>query len=229
MSRVAGKVVLVTGAGSGIGRAAAKLLADEGATVIVDRHQPAGRPGNGAAGRRRSSLPAARHRAGSRLEAGHRRYPGARGPAGWPGEQCRHRGAISLDLRERDGRAVAAHPVDQRPGRVPGLQAWRAGDARVGRRLDRQSLVARGLPRHAGSCGLRRQQGRGAAVHQDRGHRLRPQGLQGALQFGASRRHPDADGRGHPAQRQGQGTDAQAHSDRRIRRAARTSPMASST
>ena len=35
MERVAGKVVLVTGAGSGIGRATAKLLAAEGATVIT--------------------------------------------------------------------------------------------------------------------------------------------------------------------------------------------------
>ena len=43
MSRVAGKVVLVTGAGSGIGRATAKLLADEGAAVIVtDINQPGG-------------------------------------------------------------------------------------------------------------------------------------------------------------------------------------------
>jgi len=42
MSRVAGKVVLVTGGGSGIGRATAKLLAREGATVIVSDINKAG-------------------------------------------------------------------------------------------------------------------------------------------------------------------------------------------
>ncbi len=42
MSRVAGKVVLVTGAGSGIGRAAARVLAQEGATVVVTDINEAG-------------------------------------------------------------------------------------------------------------------------------------------------------------------------------------------
>ena len=42
MNRVAGKVVLVTGAGSGIGRATAKLLVSEGATVIVSDINQAG-------------------------------------------------------------------------------------------------------------------------------------------------------------------------------------------
>lgn len=38
--RVAGKVAFITGAGAGIGRAAAELFASEGATIIVAEFDP---------------------------------------------------------------------------------------------------------------------------------------------------------------------------------------------
>ena len=44
MGRVSGKIALVTGAASGLGKADASLLSREGATVVItDLNEPAGR------------------------------------------------------------------------------------------------------------------------------------------------------------------------------------------
>ena len=57
MGKLTGKIAWVTGAGSGIGEAAALALAEEGATIILTGRRPAplicGAPGG--AGRRRGS------------------------------------------------------------------------------------------------------------------------------------------------------------------------------
>ncbi len=66
--RLRGHIAVVTGAGSGIGRATASLFVREGAAVaLVDRDVPgAGASGGGARGRRRARPRAARRRRGCR-------------------------------------------------------------------------------------------------------------------------------------------------------------------
>ena len=229
MSRVADKVVLVTGAGSGIGRATAKLLAAEGATVIVsDINKPGGLEtvqqigGKARFEEHDTAQEIDWKRIIDGIMAREGRLDGLVNNAGIAGP---FPSTFETETVEQWRRMLSINVE----GVFLGCKIQRAGDPPVGRRLDRQHLLARGLSRHAGSVGLWREQGGGAAVHQDGGDGLRAQGLQDPLQLGPSRHHHDADGRGHPARRQGararaQGPSRSANSARR-----RISPTASST
>ena len=120
MSRIAGKVVAITGASSGIGEATARVLAERGAKVVLGARRV------GAARRNRRRTARSR-RTGRRLR--HRRHPprrsraarrhsrgGVRAPR-CSGEQRRHqqdrpdgrprrRGLVGDDRRQPQGRAA---------------------------------------------------------------------------------------------------------------------------
>src|SRR3989344_2575391 len=68
--KLAGKVAIITGAGTGIGRACAELFAREGAAVVLAGRRPgAPRGGVGPGGTKRGAGPG-RGRAGAELFAG---------------------------------------------------------------------------------------------------------------------------------------------------------------
>src|SRR3972149_3686494 len=94
--KLEGKSVLVTGGGSGIGRAIARLFAAEGASLLVaEQNEESGAAAargiedGGGAGP--GPVPARGHRPRGGREGGGCRYGGGLGAAGRPGEQRWHR------------------------------------------------------------------------------------------------------------------------------------------
>ena len=152
-TNIAGKVVVITGASSGLGEATARLLSGEGATVVLGAQARRPHPGS-----RRRAQREGRDRTG-RADRRHRPRPG-RGPG-----RRRRRG---LRARRRHGQQRRPHAA--LPARAPQGRGVGADDRRQhqGRALrDRGGAAAHdapeGRPLHQRLLG-RRSQGRRRAA-----------------------------------------------------------------
>ncbi len=166
--RLADKVCVITGAGSGMGRVAAGMFAAQGARVVVADYNEAA-AARDRRGRHRRRRPGHAVHADVSQEAdakamidhavGHLR------PRGRALQQRRHH-ARGGPLGHRHGRRHLG-PGDgrQRAGRVPGLQARHPAHGRAGQRLGHQHRELRGAARLLRAPGrLHRVQGRAAVA-----------------------------------------------------------------
>ncbi len=192
MRRLEGRVAIVTGAGSGIGAATARRLADEGAHVVCADLDLAGAQALAAeiAGAavehdvaRRDSWEALR---GDRRR---RRHPG----------QQRRRDARPI-AAEDDRRGVADRHRHPPEGDVARLPARGAVDARARRRRDREP-VQRGPARRLRPVELQRREGRHRRPHAHR--RARARAARHPLQRGRAGRDRHADDARRAAGREG--------------------------
>ena len=192
--RFANKVVVITGAGSGIGRTAALAFAREGGSVVIGDINEADGRRDGAAdpggrrlrdgGRLRRAQP--RGRPGADRTRRRRLRRGRR-----PLQQCRRgplrhgRGALCRGLGLSDRH--------QPQGHVPDLQVRHPGDAQARRRRDRQHRLGAGVRLAEDGTRLRRVQG--WRRQPDHHHRPRSRRRQHPLQLHRPRHDPHADGR----------------------------------
>ena len=161
MGRLEGKSVIITGAGSGIGRAASLLFTKEGAKLIaVDRSEA--RQGN-----RRARQQCRRHREAVMADAGseagreglHRQGGVEIRQARCDLGQCRHQRRAGA-ARRADRGALAGNPAHQSDRPVPRDQIFDAAHDQAEIRLDRLHRFGGGPEVRRQRTSLCRQQGR---------------------------------------------------------------------
>ena len=176
---IAGRVAVVTGAASGMGRAIAELFAEEGAQVAACDRNEAGLHEVVARHRRgrwdRAGLPARRHRrrGGRRAPSptpSSRRWVPSASSSTTRASACPRRSTATATTRRGTSRSRSTSRIRPHGARLPAASAGRR------RRTHRQRRVDRGARRHAVSEPVHRveaRRGRAHEVARDRARRAR--------------------------------------------------------
>ena len=170
VGKLAGKSIIVTGAARGIGAAIAQSCVEEGAQVVVVDIDPQRRGGRQGDRRRRRSSATSPTDGPRRAD---RRRDGRAARDARRARQQRRARARGRPARDGHGQ-LAPHDAAQRRGAVRLVQGGPAGDARSGRRLDRQHLLHRGHRRPAGPLLVRDLEGGARRADPEHRDRLRP-------------------------------------------------------